>query len=93
MKRNWNNYAFIEDIKVDSNFRRLGIGKALLETAKAWTLEKDLLGIMIETKNDNVAACRFYEDNGFSIKGFDFNLYKGMETAYNAFAIYWYYTA
>ena len=91
LRRNWNNYAYIEELKVDSNFRRLGIGKALLATAKAWTIEKDLPGIMLETQNDNVAACKFYEDNGFSIKGFDFNLYKGINKRTNEFALYWYY--
>lgn len=91
LRKNWNNYAYIEDIRVDSNFRKLGIGKTLLEAAKRWTIEKRLPGIMISTKNDNVAACRFYEDNGFTIGGFDFNLYKGIDKKNSEFAIYWYF--
>ena len=34
-------------------------------------------GIMLETQNNNVAACKFYEKCGFVIGGFDFLGYKG----------------
>ena len=35
-------------------------------------------GIMLETQNNNVAACKFYEKCGFVIGGFDFLVYKGL---------------
>ena len=35
LRKNWNNYAFIEDIVVDTKFRRQGIGKELILSGKA----------------------------------------------------------
>lgn len=78
LKRNWNHYAYIEDIKVDSSFRRHGVGRALIEQAKHWARGNGMPGIMLETQNNNVKACLFYESCGFIIGGIDLNLYKGI---------------
>jgi len=75
--KNWNKYAYIEYIAVDQTFRRLGIGQALIEQAKRWAQDQQLPGLMLETQNNNVRACKFYEDCGFQIGGFDNYLYKG----------------
>jgi ribosomal protein S18 acetylase RimI-like enzyme len=56
--------TYIEDIKVDLNFRRYGIGKKLMEYAKHWAIRRGLLGMMLETQNTNVRACQFYESCG-----------------------------
>ena len=47
-------------------------------------------GIMLETQNNNVAACKFYEKCGFVIGGFDFLVYKGLDIENDEVAIYWY---
>lgn len=36
LKKNWNNYAYIEDITVDKKYRTLGVGKRLIAQAKQW---------------------------------------------------------
>ena len=36
LRENWNRYAYLEDIAVDTGFRRLGVGRALLQQAAAW---------------------------------------------------------
>lgn len=59
VKRNWNEYAYIEDIKVDKKFRRYGIGRELMEQAKSWAQNHGMPGIMLETQNNNVKACNF----------------------------------
>ena len=92
LRKNWNNYAYIEDIAVDVQFRQQGIGKALLNYAKEWAKKKKLAGIMLETQNNNVAACKFYERCGFILGGFDKYLYKGLHTNTEEIALYWYYT-
>jgi len=48
-------------------------------------------GIMLETQNNNVKACRFYESCGFVIGGVDFHVYKGIDPDSREAAVYWYY--
>ncbi|PGB04618.1 streptothricin N-acetyltransferase SatA [Bacillus toyonensis] len=91
LKKNWNYYAYIEDITVDKKYRTLGIGKRLVDQAKKWAKEDNMPGIMLETQNNNVAACKFYEKCGFVIGGFDFLVYKGLDMTNDEAAIYWYF--
>jgi len=91
LKKNWNNYAFVEDIRVDMHHRKEGIGKMLICFARDWASVKNLQGIMLETQNNNVRACKFYESCGFKIGGFDKALYKGINKDNDEIAMYWYY--
>jgi streptothricin acetyltransferase len=88
--KNWNGYAYIDDIAVDANFRRRGVGRALIKQAIAWAREKELPGIMLETQNTNVAACVFYQRCGFTLGGFDKHLYTGLDPEPEEVALYWY---
>lgn len=90
LKKNWNHYAYIEDITVDKKYRTLGVGKRLVDQAKQWAKEGNMPGIMLETQDNNVAACKFYEKYGFVIGGFDFLVYKGLDMTSDEVAIYWY---
>ncbi|MFZ1323072.1 MAG: GNAT family N-acetyltransferase [Ignavibacteria bacterium] len=89
LKRYWNNFAWLE-ISIKQKFRRKGVGKELIRASVNWSKEKKLHGIMIETQNNNVAACKFYESCGFTLGGFDLNLYKGIEKHKNEVALFWY---
>ncbi|KZE72045.1 streptothricin acetyltransferase [Paenibacillus jamilae] len=90
LKRNWNKYAYVEDIKVDKLYRGFGIGKKLIEQAKRWAKDGRMPGIMLETQNNNVRACKFYESCGFVIGGFDSYVYRGLDKESDEIAIYWY---
>ncbi|MFH1005938.1 MAG: GNAT family N-acetyltransferase [Candidatus Latescibacterota bacterium] len=90
LRRNWNRYACIEDIAVDVGFRRTGIGTALIAQATRWARERNLPGIMLETQDNNVGACRFYECCGFKLRGFDTQLYRGIDSGTDEIALYWY---
>ena len=90
VKRNWNGFAYVEDIKVDKQFRQLGVGRKLIERAKDWAQVCEMPGIMLETQSNNVRACKFYENCGFVIGGFDFLVYKGINEQNDEVAIYWY---
>ncbi len=90
LRKNWNNYAYIEDITVDVKYRRHGIGKQLVKQAQQWARESNLAGIMLETQDNNTEACRFYESCGFRLKGFDAYLYKGINRSSDEMALYWY---
>jgi len=86
----WNGYAYIDDVAVDSEYRRHGVGRALIERAIEWAKEKGLPGLMLETQNNNVAACKLYEQCGFELRGFDTHLYKGLNPDTDEIALYWY---
>lgn len=84
----WNGYAYIDDLIVNPDFRVQGVGRALMEAATQWSRERRFPGIMLETQDDNVSACKLYESCGFILGGFDrFTLrnFKPNETA-----LYWY---
>ena len=87
LKRNWNNYAWINDFVVDVEFRRHGIGCALMQQAVVWAKDKQLPGIMLETQDVNVPACRFYEKFGLTLRGFDTHLYTGSSPDTNEIAL------
>ena len=91
LKEHWNNTAYIEDIVVHAGFRRQGAGRALIERAKQWAREHQLAGIMLETQDVNVAACRLYESCGFNLRGIDTHLYRAIEHVSGETALYWYY--
>lgn len=90
LRTNWNHYAYIDNLVVDASHRRLGIGRRLIEQAKQWARSKNLAGIMLETQNNNVAACQFYERCGFKLCGFDTHLYKAINPDTDEIALYWY---
>jgi streptothricin acetyltransferase len=90
VSKHWNAYAWIDDFMVDTNFRRRGVGRALMEKAVDWAKFRNLPGIMLETQDVNVQACRFYENFGFRLYGFDTHLYKALNPATDEIALYWY---
>ncbi|WP_078551982.1 GNAT family N-acetyltransferase [Bacillus alkalicellulosilyticus] len=90
LREHWNGYAYIEDIAVAKEYREKGVGTALIHQAIEWAKEKKFCGLMLETQDINVSACRFYAKNNFTIGSIDTMLYSNFSTA-NEVAIIWYY--
>lgn len=90
LRKNWNNYAYIEDIVVDAEFRRRGIGRSLINKAIHWAKEKNLPGIMLETQDNNAAGCLLYQACGLELAGLDRHLYHGLDPHTDEVALYWY---
>jgi ribosomal protein S18 acetylase RimI-like enzyme len=86
----WNQFAYVDDIVVNPEFRGSGIGCALLEQGIQWARENDFPGVMLETQNDNVPACTLYQKYGFVLSGFDHNVYKAINPSTKETALYWY---
>ena len=61
--------ADLWDIRVRSDRKRAGVGKALFERAVEWSRNRGLKQLKIETQNTNVPACRFYESMGCELRG------------------------
>ncbi|MFJ9462952.1 streptothricin N-acetyltransferase SatA [Viridibacillus arvi] len=89
IRSNWNGYALIEDIAVAKDYRKNGVGTALLNKALEWAKANNLGGLMLETQDINVSACYFYAKNNFVISAVDTMLYSNFPTA-NEVAIFWY---
>jgi len=86
----WNGYAYVDDLAVEPRFRKFGIGRALLERGIEWARDKGLYGVMLETQDINVPACRLYQKCGFELGGFDRNVYKALNPSTDEIALYWY---
>ena len=61
-----------------------------MDRAVAWAIERGLPGIRLETQDNNVPACRFYEAYGFHLGGFDCDLYRGLDGETKEIALFWY---
>jgi GNAT superfamily N-acetyltransferase len=59
------------DIRVEQDYRRRGVGRALFEAAAAWSRARGFARMKIETQNTNVTACRFYHAMGARLGGFE----------------------
>jgi GNAT superfamily N-acetyltransferase len=52
--------AWLFDIRVSSDCRRQGVGRALVAACAAWARDRGFRYLVIETQNVNVPACRLY---------------------------------
>ena len=59
--------ALIWDLRVAPDLRGRGLGSALLTAAEACARAQGCKQLKVETQNINVAACRFYAQQGFTL--------------------------
>jgi streptothricin acetyltransferase len=90
LRKNWNEYAYIDSIIVDSKYRHQGVGQALMKQAIEWAKTRGFSGMMLETQDNNVPACQFYASCGFELRGFDTHLYKAQDPSTDEIALFWY---
>jgi ribosomal protein S18 acetylase RimI-like enzyme len=60
-------YGVIADIVVDSNFRRMGVGKKLVEDAENLLKTNFVKDIFIEINNDNTISKSFFSKLSYRI--------------------------
>jgi len=58
-------YAVINDLVVKEKFRRHGVGRALLERAERWALDKGATQVELVVWEFNKGAIAFYEKLGY----------------------------
>ncbi len=88
LRKDWNKYGFIEDICVAQSARRKGTGSALIHKAVEWAKSSCLIGLALETQDNNLSACRFYAKCGFVIGAVNTMLYRNFDK--KEFAVFWY---
>ncbi|WP_073522295.1 GNAT family N-acetyltransferase [Pseudomonas fluorescens] len=87
---NWNGFAHVDELAVALPARRHGVAKSLLDVAQFWARKKNLPGMMLETQNNNLGACRLYERCGYVMGGIDQLRYRGIDPQTREVAIFWY---
>lgn len=91
LRKEWNKYAFVEDICVSQGGRGQGVGTALMQKAEQWAKSVGMAGLALETQDNNLWACRFYAKCGFVIGAVNTMLYKNFEKPWSdESAILWY---
>ena len=85
----WNKFGYVEELVVDPEFRGKGVGHALMARAIEWAKGQNLPGLTLETQDNNVPACKFYEKCGFVLGGFDLFAFRNLANA-SEIALYWY---
>ena len=82
--------AVLWDIRVRSDRKRAGVGKALFERAVEWSRGRGLRQLKIETQNTNVPACLFYASMGCDLRGIVCHAYAArLETADEVMLLWW----
>lgn len=67
----WNRRLHILNLWVDGANRRHGLGRKLMDYAKAVMAERGYRAIILETQSCNANAITFYFSQGFVLAGFD----------------------
>ena len=79
--------AALWDVRVATHVRRRGIGAQLFCAVETWARSRGCRQLKIETQNTNVAACRFYERMGCTLRGIHRFAYPGLP---NETQLLWY---
>ena len=71
----WNRSLQVWEFHVKKDYRRKGIGKALMGKVVSKAIQDQFRIISLETQNTNLNAIRFYRSVGFSLEALDLSLY------------------
>ena len=77
LRRDMFRYLFLDDLKVDREYRGKGIGGMLTEACMRQAADEGMQGICAVGQDNNLSACLFYLAHGFEIGGFDNRNYRG----------------
>lgn len=67
--------AVLWDLRVTPVRRRTAVATSLLRAAEAWAKDHGCIALRVETQNTNVAACKFYMHNGFTLQEVRYGAY------------------
>ncbi len=85
----WNNTATVWNILLSPEARGKGIGRELMNRAVTWAKQAGYRALTLETQSHNPSACRFYQNFGFKLAGFNTMLYTNDDIARQEVALYW----
>ena len=68
--------AVVWDIRINEDYRGIGIGSRIFERCLEWSKDKNCSRVKIETQNNNVKACKFYAKQGAKLSNINKYYYK-----------------
>lgn len=71
----WNHSFWVWEFHVAEGYRRLGIGRQLMDAVVEKARHKGFRTIICETQNTNVPAIKAYHQLGFRLEGVDISYY------------------
>lgn len=77
----WNKSVRVWDIDIAAEYRRKGIGMALMDRCKSRSVEMGARRIVLETQTSNLKAIEFYKAMGFRLMGLDASHYSNNDIA------------
>ncbi len=77
----WSNRLAVTELWVKEDYRKKGVGKALMDRAKSICRERNHRAIILETQSCNTNAIGFYLHEGFELIGFDSCCYTNADIA------------
>lgn len=86
---NWNKYIYLADLKVNRDFRKMGVAAGLIKEGQKQAEKRGYQGLYTVGQDNNLAACKFYLKQGFEIGGFNTKDYSHTNQAEKA-DIYFY---
>lgn len=73
--------ALIQDMVVDSPYRRHGIGRKLFMIARQWATEREYQRLMVEIETKNYPMIQFVQGHGLAFCGYNDQYYMNQEIA------------
>lgn len=77
----WQQMGWVANLAVERNYRRRGLGTALMRHARQWARERGLRLLQAEATTKNYPALRFYQKLGFRFCGFNDHYYSNQDIA------------
>ena len=87
----WRNAAWIWNLMLDVDVRRMGLGRRLVDHSIEWARYRKLRAVMLETQTNNVPACRFYHKMGFQLVGVNDAFYTNFDYQRDEISLFWSY--
>lgn len=78
------------DVRVDYDFRRQGLGSAILFQIIAQARDSGLRAVAAHTLTNNLPAARFFSKAGFDLTGIDTHFHTNHDLVKEAVALFWY---
>ena len=88
--RQTNRTLKVPDLRVDYDYRRQGLGSALLFRAIQAARDAGLRAVVLQTRSNNYPAARFLLKTGFELAGLDTQLYSNHDLVKEAATLFWY---
>ncbi len=77
----WQRMGWVVNMAVDRDYRRRGIGTALIRRARQWAWEQGLQSLVVEATTKNYPALCLYQKLGFQFCGFSDHYYVNRDIA------------